>query len=59
MPTTTELIKELRGITGAGGLFGDGVLSLLLGADEEHRLAVGGLLANESHGLIEASDRLL
>ena len=47
------------GMPGARGLFGDGVLGLLLGADEEHGLAVGGLLADEAHRLVEAADGLL
>ena len=42
-----------------GGLFGDGVLGLLLGADEQHGFAFGGLLTDKRHSLVEATHRLL
>src|SRR6266540_3867486 len=45
--------------TGSACLFRDRVLGLLLGADEEHGPAVGGLLAHEAHRFVQTSYRLL
>ena len=47
------------GMPGAGGLFLDGVLSLLLGADEEHRSCRRRPAGGRSHRLVEATDGLL
>ncbi len=41
------------------GFLRDRVLGLLLGADEEHGLTFGGLLAYEAHGLVEPAHGLL
>jgi len=56
-PAHPALVDERH--AGARRFFGDRVLGLFLGADEEHRLAVGGLLADEVHRLVEAAHRLL
>src|SRR5262249_29672668 len=48
-----------EGHAGARGFLGDRVLGLLLGADEQHRLAFGCLLSDEDHRLVEASYGLL
>ena len=43
----------------AGGFLGDRVLRLLLGADEQHRAALGGQVAGEEIRLAELLERLL
>src|SRR5579883_321440 len=43
----------------AGRLFGDGLLRLPLGADEENRLALPDLLLHEAGGVLEELQRLL
>ena len=47
------------GHAGAGGFFGDGVLRLALGADEEDELAGGGQVGDELGRLFEHLERLL
>ena len=43
----------------AGGLLGDGLLRLLLGADEQDRAAVGDGLLDELVGAVDVGQRLL
>src|SRR5690606_27015252 len=46
------------GVAGSAGLFGHRALGLLLGADEQHRAAVGGQVLDELGRLLDLFQRL-